>query len=262
MPAQDVTVTATYENDTPDLPDTYKVTVENGALVDGPSDSKYAKDATVSIKANEPESGKKFKEWTGEGVDFADASSEETTFHMPAQDVTVTATYENDTPVPDKEYDITYADAENGTVSGIDKAVAGAEVTVTVEPAEGYALDTLKVNGKDVTGGKFTMPAEDVTVTATFRLKPTGGCYIATSVYGSYDTPEVWTLRRFRDETLADTWYGRLFIKAYYAVSPTLVRLFGDDGWFQEFWRDRLDTMVEELQEAGYESAPYQDIDW
>ena len=29
------------------------------------------------------------------------------------------------------------------------------------------------------------------------------GCYIATCVYGSYDCPEVWTLRRFRDDTLA-----------------------------------------------------------
>jgi len=25
------------------------------------------------------------------------------------------------------------------------------------------------------------------------------GCYIATAVYGSYNCPEVWTLRRYRD---------------------------------------------------------------
>ena len=28
------------------------------------------------------------------------------------------------------------------------------------------------------------------------------GCYVATAVYGSYDCPEVWTLRRYRDDTL------------------------------------------------------------
>ena len=28
-----------------------------------------------------------------------------------------------------------------------------------------------------------------------------GACYVATAVYGSYDCPEVWTLRRFRDYT-------------------------------------------------------------
>ena len=40
-----------------------------------------------------------------------------------------------------------------------------------------------------------------------------GGCYVATAVYGSYDCPQVWTLRRYRDYTLAETWYGRAFIR-------------------------------------------------
>lgn len=40
------------------------------------------------------------------------------------------------------------------------------------------------------------------------RLEVTGGCYVATAVYGSYDCPQVWTLRRFRDNTLAATWYS------------------------------------------------------
>ena len=42
------------------------------------------------------------------------------------------------------------------------------------------------------------------------------GCYVATCVYGSYDCPQVWTLRRFRDDTLGSTWYGRTFIRVYY----------------------------------------------
>ena len=89
-----------------------------------------------------------------------------------------------------------------------------------------------------------------------------GGCYVATAVYGSYDCPEVWTLRRFRDKVLAKTWYGRLFIKLYYAVSPTAVKLFGNCEWFQNFFRDRLDVMVGSLQESGFESTPYQDRAW
>ena len=88
------------------------------------------------------------------------------------------------------------------------------------------------------------------------------GCYVATAVYGSYDCPEVWTLRRFRDNVLAKTWYGRLFIKLYYAVSPTAVRLFGDADWFQSFWRDKLDGMVSDLQSKGFESTPYDDKAW
>ena len=88
------------------------------------------------------------------------------------------------------------------------------------------------------------------------------GCYVATAVYGSYDCPEVWTLRRFRDDVLAQTWYGRLFVRAYYAVSPTALKLFGDNEWFQSFFRDRLDKLVSDLQADGFESSPYQDADW
>ena len=88
------------------------------------------------------------------------------------------------------------------------------------------------------------------------------GCYVATSVYGSYDCPEVWTLRRFRDNVLAETWYGRLFIRAYYAVSPTAVKLFGDCAWFRDFFRDKLDTLVSDLQADGFENTPYQDTEW
>ena len=51
--------------------------------------------------------------------------------------------------------------------------------------------------------------------------------------------------RRFRDETLAATWYGRAFIRCYYAVSPTLVRLFGGQRWFRAIWKPRLDGMAE-----------------
>ena len=88
------------------------------------------------------------------------------------------------------------------------------------------------------------------------------GCYVATSVYGSYDCSEVWTLRRFRDGVLAKTWYGRLFIRAYYAVSPTAVQLFGDTDWFRDFWRVKLDSLVSDLRENGFESTPYQDKSW
>lgn len=86
-----------------------------------------------------------------------------------------------------------------------------------------------------------------------------GGCYIATAVYGSYDCPEVWTLRRFRDYTLSETWYGRLFIKAYYATSPTLVRLFGDTLWFKNICKKPLDRLVSKLRIKGVENTPYKD---
>ena len=89
-----------------------------------------------------------------------------------------------------------------------------------------------------------------------------GGCYVATAVYGSYDCPEVWTLRRFRDYYLARRFWGRCFIRAYYAVSPTLVRWFGDTSWFKHLWRGKLDRMVSDLQRQGYQDTPYEDTPW
>ncbi len=88
-----------------------------------------------------------------------------------------------------------------------------------------------------------------------------GSCYVATAVYGSYDCPEVWTLRRYRDDVLASTWYGRTFIRTYYAISPTIVKHFGHTKWFNRIWRKRLDKMVHNLREAGVESTPYADKD-
>ena len=88
------------------------------------------------------------------------------------------------------------------------------------------------------------------------------GCYIATAVYGSYDCPEVWTLRRYRDYTLAKTWYGRAFIKTYYAISPLLVKWFGNTDWFKKVWQRKLDRMVANLQANGVESTPYEDKNW
>ena len=85
------------------------------------------------------------------------------------------------------------------------------------------------------------------------------GCYVATAVYGSYDCPEVWTLRRYRDYTLSSSWYGRAFIRTYYAISPTLVKWFGHTEWFKKMWKSKLDRMVKNLQSNGYESTPYND---
>ena len=96
----------------------------------------------------------------------------------------------------------------------------------------------------------------------TYRRTSSGGCYIATCVYGSYDCPEVWTLRRYRDETLGSTWYGRLFIRIYYFVSPKLVKWFGKTEWFKKLWQKKLDRMVAKLQGQGVENTPYEDKKW
>ena len=101
------------------------------------------------------------------------------------------------------------------------------------------------------------VPSVQTTVTQTSKKN---GCYIATCVYGSYDCPQVWTLRRFRDNNLRKNWFGRIFIKIYYAISPMLVKLFGDKKLFKMFWKKCLDILVLQLQSNGIRDTPYTDF--
>lgn len=88
------------------------------------------------------------------------------------------------------------------------------------------------------------------------------GCYIATSVYGSYDCPEVWTLRRFRDFTLSKYKLGRLFIKLYYKFSPFIVKTLGNNRVFHKTSKWFLDKFIGKLHIKGYEELPYEDYPW
>ena len=94
----------------------------------------------------------------------------------------------------------------------------------------------------------------------SFQALNGGGCYIATCVYGSYDCPQVWTLRRYRDLVLSRRWYGKLFINLYYYISPKFVKLFGATQWFRKLVKPKLDSLVKKLQKDGIENTPYKDI--
>ncbi len=84
-------------------------------------------------------------------------------------------------------------------------------------------------------------------------------CYIATAVYGSYDCPSVWVLRRFRDFFLSKSLLGRLLIGAYYKTSPTLIKLVGKNKLVVGFWKMLLDPFVSLLKSRGYEDSTYED---
>ena len=79
------------------------------------------------------------------------------------------------------------------------------------------------------------------------------GCYIATAIYGSYDSPQVLVLRKYRDERLARSAAGRLLIQFYYQISPHLVRLFGHRAWFNSLVRPVLNRVVSFLESSSKE---------
>ena len=104
-----------------------------------------------------------------------------------------------------------------------------------------------------------TAPEQTTPVIAQPTIKKKKGCYVATCVYGSYDCPQVWVLRRYRDNTLANSCFGRAFIKIYYALSPLLVKCFGKYSWFAYACKLPLDKLVLKLQNKGFENTPYCD---
>jgi hypothetical protein len=57
--------------------------------------------------------------------------------------------------------------------------------------------------------------------------KKTGGCFIATAVYGSPIAPEVIVFRGFRDDVLLRSLPGRIGISLYYLLSPPLASFIG-----------------------------------
>ena len=75
------------------------------------------------------------------------------------------------------KYTITNGTMTNGQVTASHSfAAKGTVVTLNVSPAAGYELDTLTVkdaskNVLSITDNKFTMPASNVTVTATFKVQ-------------------------------------------------------------------------------------------
>ena len=71
-----------------------------------------------------------------------------------------------------EKYALNITKPENGTVAikgDITEAFANETIELVITPDADYALDTVTVNGKTISGTSFTMPAEDVTITVTFK---------------------------------------------------------------------------------------------
>jgi hypothetical protein len=54
------------------------------------------------------------------------------------------------------------------------------------------------------------------------RARGAGGCFIATAAYGTPLAPEINVLREWRDFKLRKSAGGKMFVKVYYVVSPSI----------------------------------------
>lgn len=87
-----------------------------------------------------------------------------------------------------------------------------------------------------------------VSSSGSTRGGSSGGCYIATMAYGSYDHPQVMVLRAFRDNYLAERKWGRDFIRFYYKHSPGWVEKLKNHAAINRVIRHCLDGFVSFLK--------------
>ena len=158
MPDNDVTLTAKLEDII------YNITVTNGTS-SAPT-AKYQ--AEITVTANAPATGKEFDKWVVSGITLSDEdlAKSTVTFSMPANGVTMEATYK------DVVYQVTVT---NGTATP-EMTTYQTEVTVTANaPATDMYFDKWEVTGitlsdEDLAKSTLTfqMPAGNVTFKATY----------------------------------------------------------------------------------------------
>ncbi len=158
------------------LPPKYNVNVskniEGGEIVSTLGKCAEGSEVVLTPKA---QNGYEFGEWSVVAADGTSIDVVDNKFTMPAQDVTVSCTFVK------ISYTITKAPAENGsfTVKLGDTEVNTAQfrdkLTLTATPNEGYSLEKWTVTYMDGEteksfnpSGTFTMPAANVTVSASF----------------------------------------------------------------------------------------------
>jgi uncharacterized repeat protein (TIGR02543 family) len=228
-----------------------------GNATDVSNASPYAAGVAVSIKAV-PASGYHFVNWTAPAGGFTNASSATTTFTMPAQDVTVTANFE-----VGGEYTLTMAASPimGGTaydVTGTSPYSEGEVVSIQAVAASGYqfvgwSAPTGSLASQYGLATTFTMPAQNVVVTATFQIASTGtGCFIATAAYGSPTAEQLDVLREFRDGVLLESAAGSQFVALYYRLSPPIADFISGNSFLRTLVRELLvDPVVWVVGAAG-----------
>lgn len=80
-----------------------------------------------------------------------------------------------------------------------------------------------------------------------------GGCFIATAAFGTEMEPGVIILKNFRDETLLQNNLGRLFVDAYYKISPPLADFISDKEVLRVIIRAGLNPLIFGLEKLDYD---------
>ena len=74
-----------------------------------------------------------------------------------------------------------------------------------------------------------------------------GTCFIATAAYGTPFATEIDILRNWRDEYLEQSYFGRVFVKVYYSLSPPVANNISNSEVKKRIVRTTLNPIVKVL---------------
>ena len=242
MPGEDVTVTANFDeipiNDltvTSEAGGSVTVTIyeEETLIAAGQTAtiSDVAGSTEVSLVAA-PADGYRFLEWGATAGQFNDAENAQTTFIMPAEAATVTASFA-------EAYELTMAvdPADGGTaidVTGDSPYAEGTVVDIRAEAEQGYGFVNWTsdpegiIDDEDAPETFLTMPAQDVIVTANFELRP-GVPTVTTEAATGVTTYSARLNMTYTTGNLTE-------VEVRFASRPT------DQTWFYSVWMPRTEN--------------------
>lgn len=194
MPAAEVNVAAFFAADQPVIagymvtPDNMNLPIRLTYAATMVQDTLVAAGTTVTMRYEMLDAEWRFEHFvvykTGDSALVA--MNTDSTFIMPEYDVTFTATCVQKEPT---QYTVSIAKMTNGQVTLTDsdnQFEAGDTVQLRITPAEGYELEAIGLEGIELAIvvenglGTFVMPAQNVTVVATFKLIPVTPMYLVT----------------------------------------------------------------------------------
>lgn len=144
----------------------YTVTVtpsDHGTIVADKTSANFEDEINLTIT---PDEGYRL---ITESLMFNSTEIDGTSFMMPDEDVVITGEFEQ------IFYDVDVAPLTHGSIEANKSSAAfGDTVSLIITPEAGYRLEagTLMYNSTPFTGTEFTMPSEDVLISATFELIP------------------------------------------------------------------------------------------
>ena len=151
--------------------ETFALTVVNGS-----GSGAYEAGAEVTVQADDPAEGMYFKTWEAEGIALEDPTQSTQTFAMPANDVTLTAIFEEEKPVTvpvtgvtlDKnELALTMGDSATLTATVAPENATNKNVTWTSDNEEVATVVDGKVTAIAAGTANITVTTEDGEYTAT-----------------------------------------------------------------------------------------------